>query len=156
MNSERLREFVSSLPHVEETLQWGDNLVFWVGDKVIGGKMFCLVDLEDGQKCVVSFAAGPEGAAELCEREGIIPAPYFARVHWVGVERWDALSSSAWKECLTRAHALTLAKLSKRTLEVLAMSERQRSAEVRSARKRLAEKRSAEKRSVKSGRYRSG
>jgi len=120
MNNERLREFILTLPHVEETMQWGDNLVFWVGDKTIGGKMFCLVDLSGVGKGLVSFAAGPEGAAELCERDGLIPAPYFARWHWVCVQRWDALTAAEWKDCLTRAHRLTHAKLSKRTREALA------------------------------------
>ena len=36
------REFLLQLPHVVETMQWGANLVFWVGDKAIGGKMFAL------------------------------------------------------------------------------------------------------------------
>ena len=45
MNVELLRAFLLSLPHVEETMQWGDNLVFWVGDKAIGGKMFALANL---------------------------------------------------------------------------------------------------------------
>ena len=40
MDSESARAFLLRLPHVEETLQWGNNLVFWVGDKAIGGKMF--------------------------------------------------------------------------------------------------------------------
>ncbi len=45
MDAERVRAFLLTLPHVAETLQWGDNLVFWVGDKSIGGKMFALVNL---------------------------------------------------------------------------------------------------------------
>jgi hypothetical protein len=37
MDVERLREYLLRLPHVVETMQWGANLVFWVGDKAIGG-----------------------------------------------------------------------------------------------------------------------
>ena len=44
MDAERLREYVLSLPHVVETMQWGANLVYWVGDKAIGGKMFALAE----------------------------------------------------------------------------------------------------------------
>ena len=40
MDAERVREYLLQLPHVVETMQWGANLVFWVGDKAIGGKMF--------------------------------------------------------------------------------------------------------------------
>ena len=35
MDSERLRAYLLTLPHVVETMQWGANLVFWVGDKAI-------------------------------------------------------------------------------------------------------------------------
>ena len=42
MDAERLREYLLRLPNVVETMQWGANLVFWVGDKAIGGKMFAV------------------------------------------------------------------------------------------------------------------
>ncbi|HEX3435717.1 MAG TPA: MmcQ/YjbR family DNA-binding protein, partial [Pseudacidobacterium sp.] len=60
MDAERLREFLLKLPYVEETMQWGANLVFWAGDKAIGGKMFALTNLDGVGKGVLSFAAGPE------------------------------------------------------------------------------------------------
>ena len=47
MDAERLRAYLLALPHVVETMQWGANLVFWVGDKAIGGKMFALINLDD-------------------------------------------------------------------------------------------------------------
>ena len=90
MDAETARAFLLKLPHVAETHQWGDNLVFWVGDKAIGGKMFCLVNLSGGDHGVVSYSAGPERYAELVERDGLKPAPYMARIHWVAAERWSA------------------------------------------------------------------
>jgi predicted DNA-binding protein (MmcQ/YjbR family) len=45
MDAESTRAFLLKLPFVEETLQWGNNLVFWVSDKAVGGKMFALIDL---------------------------------------------------------------------------------------------------------------
>jgi predicted DNA-binding protein (MmcQ/YjbR family) len=77
MDAERLREYLLQLPHVVETMQWGANLVFWVGDKAIGGKMFALLNLDDDQKAVLSFAAGPERYAELLETEGSFSRPLF-------------------------------------------------------------------------------
>ncbi len=118
MTAERARAMLLGLPHVVETMQWGANLVFWVGDKTIGGKMFVLCDL-DGHGPVVSFAAGPERYAELLERDGLIPAPYLARAYWVAAERWEALRDLEWEELFAAAHALTLAKLTKRTRAVL-------------------------------------
>ena len=72
------------------------TLCCWAGDKAIGGKMFAVVDLGKGGP-VMSYAAGPERFAELVEREGIIPAPYLARAHWVAVERWDVFRASEWQ-----------------------------------------------------------
>ena len=120
------RAFLLGLPHVVETMQWGDNLVFWVGDKAVGGKMFCLVNLDAGAHGVVSYSAGAERFAELVEREGIVPAPYMARIHWVAAERWDVLRNAEWESELRAAHAITLAKLPKGVREVLAMPERAR------------------------------
>jgi predicted DNA-binding protein (MmcQ/YjbR family) len=120
MDAEKLRAMLLKLPHVVETMQWGDNLVLWVGDKAIGGKMFAVVDLGKGGP-VMSYAAGPERFVELVEREGIIPAPYLARAHWVAVERWDVFRTSEWQSELEAAHALIEAKLPKRTRDVLAM-----------------------------------
>jgi predicted DNA-binding protein (MmcQ/YjbR family) len=121
MDSESTRAFLLRLPCVEETLQWGNNLVFWVGDKAIGGKMFALLNLDADSNGVLSFAAGPEGAAELLEIEGIVPAPYLARAHWVAMERWNALRTSELEARLRAARDITEAKLPKRTREVLAM-----------------------------------
>ncbi|MGA8160117.1 MAG: MmcQ/YjbR family DNA-binding protein [Acidobacteriaceae bacterium] len=121
MDAESLRAFLLSLPDVVETMQWGDNLVFWVGDKTIGGRMFAIVNL-DAPSQVTSFAAGPERFAELVEREGVYPAPYLARAHWVAIERWTTLPVSELKELLRAARALVYEKLPKRTKAVLAMS----------------------------------
>ena len=121
MDSESTRSFLLGLLHVEETLQWGNNLVFWVGDKAIGGKMFAVLNLDKDCHGVLSFAAGPEGAAELLEIDGIFPAPYLARAHWVALERWNALRTSELEARLRAARDIIEAKLPRRTREVLAM-----------------------------------
>jgi predicted DNA-binding protein (MmcQ/YjbR family) len=145
MNLERARAFLLSLPHVVETMQWGDNLVFWVGDKAIGGKMFALINLDHStqgahSQSVISYPAGPERFSELLELEGIVPAPYFARIHWVAVERWDVLRDVEWHEHFAIAHAIMLAKLPKKTRTVLAMPERERRQLIAERRKILGDK----------------
>ncbi len=132
------------LPHVVETQQWGDNLVMWVGDKAIGGKMFCLIDLSSGRHGVVSFAAGAERFAELVECEGLRPAPYLARIFWVSATEWGALRNSEWEEVFAEAHAMTLAKLPKKVVAVLEMPERERKRVVAERRRVLAAKRKSE------------
>jgi predicted DNA-binding protein (MmcQ/YjbR family) len=121
MDAERVREYLLKLPHVVETMQWGANLVFWVGDKALGGKMFAVLNLDDDHQGVLSFAAGPERYAELLETEGVFPAPYLARAHWVALRHWGALRSSELEELLTFGHGLVYAKLPKKSRDVLAM-----------------------------------
>ena len=139
MDAERAREFLLTLPHVVETPQWG-GLVFWTGDKAIGGKMFALVNLEPGDTAVVMYAAGAERFAELVEIDGLIPAPYMARIYWVAAERWSALRNSEWEEQFRVAHEITLGKLAKRVHEVLEMPAKARNKLIAERRKLLAER----------------
>jgi predicted DNA-binding protein (MmcQ/YjbR family) len=137
MNIDSLRQFLLSLPHVEETMQWGDNLVFWVGDKAIGGKMFALANLDRDSKGVLSFSAGAERYHELLEIDGVFPAPYMARIFWVAIERYSVFSSSELQQLLRNAHQITFAKLPKRTRDVLAMPATERKKLIAARRKQL-------------------
>jgi predicted DNA-binding protein (MmcQ/YjbR family) len=121
MDAERLREYLLRLPHVVETMQWGANLVFWVGDKAIGGKMFALMNLDEDQRAVLSFAAGPERYAELLETEGVVPAPYLVRAHWVAIRHWGVFRTSELEELLESGRRIIYDKLPRKTRNVLAM-----------------------------------
>ena len=138
MDAEQIREALLELPHVEETMQWGANLVFWVGDKAIGGKMFALVNLDEDGKGVISFAAGQERYSELLEVDGVIPAPYMARIFWVALTRWDAIPSRELIGLLAHGRDLVYAKLPKRTKDALAMPPTARRKLVAERRKLLA------------------
>ena len=59
MDNERIRDFCLALPHVSETLNWGHHLVYWVGDRDIGGKMFCMTDLDGSGTGVLWLHCGP-------------------------------------------------------------------------------------------------
>jgi predicted DNA-binding protein (MmcQ/YjbR family) len=140
MDAETARAFLLKLPHVVETQQWGDNLVFWVGDKAVGGKMFCLINLDGDDHGVISYSAGPERYAELLEREGLLPAPYMARIHWIAAERWQAWRNAEWERELGAAHAITFAKLRQRVRDVLAMPAAARAKLIRERRELLRQK----------------
>lgn len=147
MDAERIRAYLLTLPHVVETMQWGANLVFWVGDKAIGGKMFALINLDDDQHGqVISYSAGPERYAELLEIEGIFPAPYMARIHWVAVEHWNVFRTSEWEQQLAAAYAITSAKLPPRTCAVLAMPAKDQKRLIAERRRLLAAKAKAKHR----------
>jgi predicted DNA-binding protein (MmcQ/YjbR family) len=103
-----VRRYCMGLPHTTESVQWGEHLVFKVG-----GKIYAVAALEPGGNCL-SFKCSPADFAELCEREGVIPAPYLARAQWVALETEDAIAVKELKRLLTDAHGLVWAKLTKK------------------------------------------
>jgi predicted DNA-binding protein (MmcQ/YjbR family) len=106
MDLEQIRKFCLSMPHVTERVQWGNDLLFSIGDK-----MFAVAGLDAKYPTKLSFKCTPEKFAELVEREGIIPAPYVARYHWVALEDLDALPIRELKELLKTAYQLVHDKL---------------------------------------------
>lgn len=112
MNLEELRIYCLSLPFATEDVKWGDDLCFCVG-----AKMFCVTGLDGGGR--LSFKTTPEKFAELTERDGIVPAPYVARYHWVAVERPDAIGDKELKELIGLAYQLVFDKLPKNTRTAL-------------------------------------
>ena len=109
MDVESIRSFCLGFPHTDEKVQWGNDLLFR-----IGGKIFAVVTLEPGHGVALSFKCTPEKFAELVERDGIIPAPYVARYHWVACERFDALPERELKVLLKTAYELVRDKLPKK------------------------------------------
>jgi len=110
MDAESVRAYCLSLPHATENVQWGNDLVF-----KIAGKMFAVIGLDPASDHCMSFKCTPEEFAELVERNGIVPAPYVARYHWVALERFDALSERELKTLLRKSYDLVYEKLPKKT-----------------------------------------
>jgi predicted DNA-binding protein (MmcQ/YjbR family) len=73
--------------------------------------MFAVVSLEPASDHCMSFKCTPEKFAELVEQEGIFPAPYVARYHWVALKRFDALPDRELKELIRTAYGLVHEKL---------------------------------------------
>jgi predicted DNA-binding protein (MmcQ/YjbR family) len=130
MDAERTREFLLTLPHAVETVcdttRWGNKLVFRVGDQAAGDRMFSQFDFDRDGRVILSFATNPERYHDLVERDGIIPAPYRARLHWVALMRWEAIGDMELKELLRDSSAITFAKLPKRVRDLLAMKSAKR------------------------------
>jgi predicted DNA-binding protein (MmcQ/YjbR family) len=135
MDNERIREICLALPHVAETVNWGHHLVYWAGDRDIGGKMFAMTDLDATGTDVLWFHSGAERFHELLEIDGIIASPYLAKAHWVTVERWDVLRPRQIEDELRRAHSLIFEKLPSRTKAVLALPEKERAEAIREKKK---------------------
>ena len=114
MNLEKFREYCLSLPHVTEEVLWEKDLVF-----KIGGKMFAVIGLDAGPASKFSFKCTPEEFAELTEFDGIIPAPYAARYHWVAVEKSGALNQAEIKRLIKDSYEMVKGKLPKKTQALL-------------------------------------
>jgi predicted DNA-binding protein (MmcQ/YjbR family) len=140
MDAERAREFLRKLPLVEETKQWGENLVYWVGDKAVGGKMFAVLNLDADGMAVMSFSAGPERFHELLEIDGVSPAPYLARLSWVAVQHWGVIPGKEVETLLRAAHDITYQKLPQKTRDIVALPRAELQKLVSAKRKGLAEK----------------
>lgn len=108
MDIEEIRRFCLSLPFATEDVKWGNDLTFSVGKK-----MFAVTGLETAEQTSVSFKCTPEKFAELVEKDGIIPAHYVARYHWITLEKLDALSASELKDLIKQSYQLVWDKLPK-------------------------------------------
>jgi len=113
MNIQQLRKFCLALPYVTEDVKWGNDLCF-----CIGKKMFAVTGIETDNNAV-SFKCTPEKFAELVEIEGIIPAHYVARYHWVTVEKLDALGSAELEKLIINSYHLVREKLPKKHRDAL-------------------------------------
>lgn len=145
MDNERIRAICMALPHVCETVNWGHHLVYWTGDRDIGGKMFAMTDLDGTGFGVLWLHCGAERFHELLEIEGISASPYLAKAHWVTVERWDALRPRQIEDELKRAHQLIFDKLPNRVKTILAMPEKERTKIIRERKKTVAARAKAKK-----------
>jgi predicted DNA-binding protein (MmcQ/YjbR family) len=108
MDVETVRRYCLSFPHATEDVQWGHDLLFR-----IAGKIFAVIALEETPPCLC-FKCTPEDFAELVEREGIIPAPYMARNHWVLVQSLDGLPRADMKRLIKDSYEMVAAKLTKK------------------------------------------
>ncbi len=113
MDINSIREFCLSLPHATENVQWGADLVF-----KIGGKMFTVVRLES-VPIGFSMKCAPEEFAELIERDGIEPAQYVARYHWVTVSSPHTLDIVETKRLIRKSYDLVWGKLPRKVREAL-------------------------------------
>src|SRR6267142_7137555 len=122
MDQESVRKFCLSLPNVTEDVQWKSDLLFRIGNK-----MFAVLSLDPAYGHCMAFKCTPEMFAELTERDGIVPAPYVARYHWVALERFNALKDSELKTLLKNSYEMVLAKLPKKVTDKFASASPARS-----------------------------
>ncbi len=108
MDIEGIRRCCLAFPHSTENVQWGYDLCF-----KIDGKLFAVTPLEPAPT-KLSFKASAENFLDLCERPGIIPAPYMARAQWVALQELNAVPDSELRELLRDSYRMVFARLPKK------------------------------------------
>lgn len=106
MTQEYLQSFCLNLKGTTQDIKWKKDLCFLIGDK-----MYSVQGLIEPYG--VSFKTTPEEYLGLIERDGILPAPYMARYHWVLVEDLNALTKSEWEYFIDQSYRMVYQKLPK-------------------------------------------
>jgi predicted DNA-binding protein (MmcQ/YjbR family) len=104
MNVDSVRGYCLSFPQATEKLQWGETLCFKVA-----GKIFALLGLASVPPSLC-LKCTPEKFAELCEQEGIRPAPYLGRYKWVLLEWLDVSSDEEMEDLIRESYNMVVAK----------------------------------------------
>jgi len=106
---EWIRSYCLSLPHTTEDIQW-ESLLFRIARKI-----YATASLDGIDKSQICFKCTPEDFTELIEMDGIVPAPYMARNHWVSLTRLDALPRAELRSRILKSYELVRSKLPKKT-----------------------------------------
>jgi predicted DNA-binding protein (MmcQ/YjbR family) len=75
----------------------------------VAGKIFVTLSL-DSVPPSLCFKCMPEKFVELCEQEGVKPAPYVGRYKWVLLERLDVLGDEELEDLIRQSYELVMAK----------------------------------------------
>jgi predicted DNA-binding protein (MmcQ/YjbR family) len=113
MDVQWIRDHCLSLPHTTEDVQW-ESLIFRIARKI-----YVTVSPDGMGTSLVCFKCTPEEFAELIEMDGIVPAPYMARNHWVSLTRMDALPRAEIRRRIARSYELVRSKLPKKVQAAL-------------------------------------
>ncbi|MEO7992277.1 MAG: MmcQ/YjbR family DNA-binding protein [Chryseolinea sp.] len=106
MNIENIQTICRAMPGTTEDIKWEHDLCF-----SIGGKMFCVVGL-DQSPTSASFKVKDEEFEDICNRPGFKPAPYVAKYKWVYIEDIRKMKENEWKKYIKQSYGLVKDKLS--------------------------------------------
>jgi predicted DNA-binding protein (MmcQ/YjbR family) len=104
MNVDSVRGYCLSFPQARENLQWGETLCFKAD-----GKIFVTLNLNSVPQ-TMCFKCTPEKFVELCEQEGIRPAPYVGRYKWVLLERLDVVRDEELEDLIRQSYEMVATK----------------------------------------------
>ena len=102
--------YCKSLKSTTHVVQWGDASVW-----KFGGKVFAIhPGLREDDAHKISFKCSELNYQILCELEGIIPAPYLARGHWVQLTTETAMTNNDVKDYINGSYEIISRKLTKK------------------------------------------
>ena len=116
MTPKRFEAHCLRLPAATKVVQWEGTSVFKVG-----GKMFALGGGFAARSGGYMFKVSNMAYAMLTEHGIARPAPYLARAKWVQLVNDNALSDSELATYLGQAHALIVARLTRKTRKELGL-----------------------------------
>ena len=100
MTVEDIQIICKKMKSVTEDIKWEHDFVF-----SIGGKMFCVVGL-DQYPTTASFKVKDEEFEEMCTWPGFKPAPYVAKYKWVWIEDINKMKKTDWEKYLEQSYDL--------------------------------------------------
>lgn len=106
---DKLIAYCRQMPHATEDVKWGDDLIFSIGQKMFAG--FSVKDEGDG---LCGFKCSEDDYHKLIELEGVIPAPYAARFHWVSVKKKSQLQLKDIQDLIQKSYDIVFSKLPKK------------------------------------------
>ena len=115
-STDPLVAYCRTLPAATEDVKWDNDLVFSVG-----GKMFTVMSLPDCDR--LSFKVDPAVFDTMTGHNGIVPAPYMARHHWVMITDRKKIPRASLEEMIAESHRLVAANLPRKTQKALGIGD---------------------------------
>ena len=110
MNVPQLKQFCRRFPSATETL-YGEPSNFLVYS--VGGRKFAYFKTSQPERWRFSIRVAPDRFIELTDVQGVKPARYRGRFHWVTIVKVDSFPASYLTELVEWSYRKAFASLSK-------------------------------------------
>ena len=110
-----LEHYCSQLPGATFDLKWGNDRTYCVAEKMFA--VFCSDKTSESTK--LSIKVSPADFLALTELDGVEPAPYLARHHWIAIDSQAALSESELENLVQGSYDNVFSKLSKKKQQAI-------------------------------------
>ena len=109
MEFDEVQAFCLTFPGAKVDIKWDDHICICVA-----GKMFAILTLGEDGGVRLCLKTTPDLFEVLTAHDGIEPAAYIGRYHWVMFTRLDALEPAQVRDLIAASYQLIFKKLSKK------------------------------------------